>query len=154
MSTKHERELHSRIRSQHLRMTVPRRSIIKVLSSTVQHLSAEEVYKRVHRTHPTISLKTVYRTLDILAAMGVVARLHFGDGKGRYELNKNPQKPEHHHHLVCTVCKRVIEYDDFMEEEVALIRKLEKQLSLKHRFDISDHMIQFYGQCQPCRGRS
>ena len=148
------RQLHDRFRSRSMRMTNPRRAILQALASTVKHLSADEVYERVHKANPAIGLKTVYRNLDILAGMGIVAKLHFGDGKSRYELIQNPQKPGHHHHLVCTECKRVIEYDDFMDEEVALIQKLERLLSEKHRFNITDHVIQFHGQCSPCRKRA
>lgn len=154
MGTRHEKELHGKFRTSRMRMTTPRRSIIQVLSATIKHLSADEVYSRVHAQSPTIGLKTVYRTLDLLATMGIVAKHQFGDGKNRYELVKNPQKPGHHHHLVCTECRRVIDYDDFVDEEVSLIRKLEQQLSRKHRFDITGHVIQFYGQCQPCRNRA
>lgn len=144
-------ELHQRFRKQRLRVTKPRRIIIDVLGATKQHLSAEEVYLRVHKAYPNIGLTTVYRTLDLLEEMGVIVKLQFGDGRSRYELMENPKKPGHHHHLVCTSCKRIIEYDDFVDEEVGLIRKVEKQLSRRHGFQITGHVIQFHGVCSSCR---
>lgn len=145
------KDLSGRFRKQQLRLTKPRKFIVRVLESTTQHLSAEEVFFRVHKVYPTVGLTTVYRTLDLLEQMGIVARQNFGDGRSRYELVDNPNKPGHHHHLVCTTCKRVIEYDDFIEEEVRLLRKVEKELSRKHGFQILAHVIQFHGVCGPCK---
>jgi Fur family ferric uptake transcriptional regulator len=56
----------------------------------------------------------------------------------------------HHHHLVCTGCNRIIDYTDFVNEEVELLKQIEKRLSEKHDFKITKHMIQFYGLCQDC----
>jgi Fur family transcriptional regulator, ferric uptake regulator len=144
-------ELHGRFRKRQLRVTKPRKIIVDVLGATKRHLSAEEVYLRVHKAYPTIGLTTVYRTLDLLEEMGIVAKLQFGDGRSRYELKENPKKPGHHHHLVCTSCKRIIEYDDFVDEEVSLIRKVERELSRKHGFHITGHVIQFQGVCTSCQ---
>jgi Fur family ferric uptake transcriptional regulator len=83
--------------------------------------------------------------------MGIVSRLDFGDARSRYELVERSGKPSHHHHLVCSSCKRVVEYDDFMDEEVKLIKKLEKALSRKHGFGITGHVVQFLGLCPACK---
>ena len=144
-------DLQRRFRNDRLRVTRPRQLIIEVLANTRQHLSADEIYFRVHQSSPTTGLTTVYRTLDLLEEMGIVTKLQFGDGRSRYELIENPKKPRHHHHLVCTACKRIVEYDDFVDEEVKLLRKVEKELSRKHGFQITGHVIQFHGVCTSCR---
>jgi Fur family ferric uptake transcriptional regulator len=144
-------EIHTRLRKQQLRVTQPRKAILDLLAGTREHVSAEEVYFQVHKACPKIGLTTVYRTLDLLESMGIVTRLHFGDGRSRYELIENPMKPGHHHHLVCTECKKVIDYDDFVEEEVKLLKKVERELSLKHEFQISGHSMEFFGKCSRCR---
>jgi Fe2+ or Zn2+ uptake regulation protein len=87
----------------------------------------------------------------IKIALGVVAKLHFGDGRSRYELLESLTKSGHHHHLVCSICKRVINYDDFASEELELLKKVERKLSKKHGFHIMGHAIQFYGKCSRCR---
>ena len=143
-------ELHASLRKKQLRITQPRKLILDLLAATGQHVSADEVYVQVHKAHPNIGLTTVYRTLDLLEEMGIVTRLHFGDGRNRFELIDNPTKPVHHHHLVCTDCKRVIDYSDFVDEEVLLLKKVEKELSKKHNFHITGHTIQFYGKCSRC----
>jgi Fur family ferric uptake transcriptional regulator len=147
-------ELQASFRKKQLRITEPRRIIIDVLTGTKEHVSAEEVYMQVHKAYPNVGLTTVYRTLDLLEGMGIVAKLHFGDGRSRYELIESLAKRGHHHHLVCTSCKRVIDYDDFVDEELGLLKKVERELSKKHRFQIMGHAIQFYGKCSRCRAES
>ena len=142
---------HGRFRGCGYRMTVPRESIVNVLSKTSKHLSAEDVYMAVHKIHPNIGLTTVYRTLELLVQMGLVFKFDFGDGRARYELSEGPKGERHHHHLVCTSCGRVVDYTDFIDEEVELLNQTEKGLSKKYNFTITNHLIQFYGQCDSCK---
>ena len=142
---------HGRFRGCGYRWTVPRQEIIKVLSQTEEHLSAEEIYLRVHKAYPPVGLTTVYRTLELLVEMGIVSRFAFGDGKARYELFKGPKGARHHHHLVCTSCGRVLDYTDFVNEEKELLDKTEKALSKKYGFKILNHRIHFYGLCDKCK---
>ncbi len=144
-------EWHSRFRQQGLRITEPRRVILDVLNGTTEHYSAEEIYMKVHKTYPNIGLTTVYRNLEVLEQMGIITKFHFGDRRSRYELIQSPQKPRHHHHLVCTSCKQIIDYDDFVDEEIELLKKVERALADKHNFHITGHVIQFYGLCNNCQ---
>jgi Fur family ferric uptake transcriptional regulator len=133
------------------RLTMPRKAILEVLSDSDDHLSAEDIYLIVHGIYPAIGLTTVYRTLDLLVNMGVVFKFDFGDGRARYELMDHFSKKAHHHHLICTSCNTIIDYDDFINEELDLIHKTEGSLSKKHNFQISGHMMQFYGLCDKCK---
>jgi Fur family ferric uptake transcriptional regulator len=85
--------------------------------------------------------------------MGMVLKSDFGDGRARYEMSEGPKGHIHHHHLVCTRCGKVVDYTEFIDEEVELLRKTEKGLSKKYNFDIKDHLIQFYGLCDKCKGK-
>lgn len=134
------------------RVTVPRQMVLEVLSRASGHLSAEEIYLEVHKVYPAIGLTTVYRTLDLLTKMGIVSKLDFGDGRARYELAERHGGKQHHHHLVCTGCGRVIDYRDFIDEEMDLLNRTEKGLSKKYNFKITGHSIQFYGLCDKCSG--
>lgn len=151
MNSRNNSKWYGWFRQKGLRMTEPRKMILDVLNDTSDHLSAEDLYMRVHKVYPKAGLTTVYRTMDLLEKIGIITKFQFGDGRSRYELVQSPQKPGHHHHLVCTDCKRIIDYDDFVEEEVELLKKVEQSLSEKHGFQINGHVIQFYGQCQDCR---
>ena len=144
---------HGRFRGCGYRMTMPRQAILDVLISTTKHLSAEDVYMAVHKSYPNVGLTTVYRTLELLVQMGLVFKFDFGDGRARYELSEGPKGARHHHHLVCTGCGRVVDYTDFIDEEVELLNQTEKGLSKKYNFEIMNHLIQFYGLCENCRSK-
>ncbi|MBD3378960.1 MAG: transcriptional repressor [Candidatus Omnitrophica bacterium] len=135
------------------RLTIPRRAVMEVLSSTDEHLSAEEVYHRVHDQYPAVGLTTIYRTLELLFGLGLVSRLDFGDGRARYELSAGSPKG-HHHHLICTKCRKVIDYTEFIKDELEFLERAEKGLAEKYDFEIRDHVIQFRGLCKDCKDRN
>lgn len=142
--------LHGKFRGCGYRLTVGREAILDVLSKFKGHLSAEDIYMKVHSQYPNIGLTTVYRTLDVLSNLGMIYRLDFGDGRARYELAEGPEGTSHHHHLICTNCNKVVDYTDFIDEEVELLSETEKGLSKKYDFRITNHIIQFYGLCGKC----
>ncbi len=132
------------------RMTKPREAVLSVMEKTADHLSAEDIYLAVHKFYPNIGLTTIYRNLELLVEMGLVVKFEFGQGKAKYELADKYSKKEHHHHLVCKKCSRILEYSDFMEKEVRFLKDTEKGLSEKYHFQITEHLIQFYGYCNKC----
>jgi len=141
---------HGKFRGCGYRLTLGREAILEVLAKSEKHLSAEDIYIKIHTRHPNIGLTTIYRTLDVLSSLGMVYKLDFGDGRARYEFAEGPKGAHHHHHLVCTGCNRVIDYTDFVDEEIELLKETEKALSKKYNFKITNHLIQFYGLCKEC----
>ena len=135
------------------RITVGREAVMNVLAKAKEHLSAEDIYMHVHSDYPSVGLTSVYRTLEVLVNMGLIYKFDFGDGRARYELAEGPKGEGHHHHLVCTGCGRVIDYADFIDEELALLKKTEAGLSGKYNFTITNHLIQFYGLCHHCQSK-
>lgn len=133
------------------RLTNPRALVMSILRQTNEHLSAEDIYRKALGMDPSVGLTTVYRTLDLFYQIGVVQKFDIGDGKTRYELTNNPLKKDHHHHLICQRCKSIIDYTDFMNEELEFMKKTENALSARYQFDISHHIIHFYGICSQCR---
>ncbi|MCM8760937.1 MAG: transcriptional repressor [Candidatus Omnitrophica bacterium] len=145
---------HGHFRGCGYRITSGREAILGVLTGADKHLSAEDIFLKVHRLNPAIGLTTVYRTLEILVSLGLVSKFDFGDGRARYELaQKSDFSSQHHHHLICTKCNRVIDYTEFVDDEKEFLRRAEKGLSAKYKFDIKDHLIQFYGLCDKCRNK-
>ena len=132
------------------RLTTPREIILSILSRTDRHLSAEDIYLKAVKETPQAGLTTVYRTLDLLNRIGMVQRIDFGEKKARYELSGDFHPKEHHHHLVCVRCKNIVDYSHFLEEEIQLMQKTEKELSRRHNFKIMHHAIHFYGVCGRC----
>jgi Fur family peroxide stress response transcriptional regulator len=131
-------ELTELFRQQGLKITPQRVSIFKALHDNTAHPTAESVYESVRPDMPSISLRTVYQTLNDLAEMGEVDQIHLGTGSSRFDPNLDP-----HHHLVCDSCGRVHDvYADF--SDVRLPRgRLEG-------FQVSSTEIVFRGLCPEC----
>ena len=146
--------LRGRLKGFGYRMTQGRDVIMKVLSEAKEHLSAEDIYLKAYAAYPAIGLTSVYRTLEVLVSTGLVYKFDFGEGRARYEISEGPRGERHHHHLVCTDCGRIVDYTDFIDEEMALLKKTEAGLSKKYSFKIINHLIQFYGFCNKCRKRN
>ena len=132
------------------RWTMPREAILELLNRSSKHMSAKEIYASLYKSYPGMGLTTVYRTLDLLARMGIITKLTLGDGQSRYEF-KSREKEEHHHHLICAKCGKIIDYSEFLDEELNLIKKTEERLAKKYNFIIQDHNIEFYGRCEKCK---
>ncbi len=132
------------------RWTMPREAVLKFLSRSPKHMSVKEIYASLHQSYPSMGLSTVYRTLDLLARMGIITKLVLGDGQSRYEF-KSSEKEEHHHHLICTDCGKIINYSEFLDEELSLVKKTEERLAKKYDFKILDHNIEFLGLCHKCK---
>ncbi len=128
------------------KFTPQRRIVLEVfLENETEHLSADDVFRLAKEKDNDIGLATIYRTLELLDEMTIIHKLHFGDGYSRYELVMQPQDEHHHHHLICQDCKRILE----VEED--LLNQLEQLIVAKMDFKIMDHRVQFYGYCSDCR---
>lgn len=136
-------------------MTEGRETVLDVLAGAKrgEHLSAEDIYMKAHQICPAVGLTSVYRTLDLLVQLSMVDKFDFGDGRARYELAEGSSGVKHHHHLVCTGCGAILEYDDFLEEELKLVKRTEEGLSKRYGFKITGHVVQFYGICKRCIGK-
>ena len=133
-----------------LRMTASRQTILDVLSKMEEHVSAEDVYMAAHKLNAKLGLTTVYRTLELLCEMGMVYKTSFGDGKARYELSEVAGGQHHHHHIVCTVCSKIINYDDFSKKEIQVVCDVQNELEEKYKVKIKQHSVQYYGECYDC----
>lgn len=138
------------------RITKGREAVVHVLAEAGmgEHLSAEDIYIRLRQGSPAVGLTSIYRTLDLLGNLGFVHKFDFGDGRARYELIEGSRGvAHHHHHLVCTGCGLIKDYDDFIDDELELVRRMERSLSKKFKFEITGHVIQFHGICSDCNGK-
>ena len=131
-------ELTALFRSRGLRVTPQRLAIFRALTSPTRHHTAEGVYAAVSPELPTISLRTVYQTLNELSAMGELSALNLGTGSTRFDPNLDP-----HHHLVCEVCGRI---DDLPHEFPGVVLPA----LVAERFTVSATEIVFRGQCADC----
>ncbi len=125
-----------------LRRTNQRDLILEIFLSTEDHLTSEDLYGLVHRKDPTIGLTTVYRTLKLLTDAGLAREVGFGDGKTYYEHHYNH---EHHDHMICTECGRVIEF--FSPE----IEELQDEMASRFGFRPTHHSLRMWGVCAECQ---
>jgi Fe2+ or Zn2+ uptake regulation protein len=132
-------ELTEIFRSRGLKMTPQRQCIFRVLHRmSGVHPTAEAVHAAVVDELPTVSLKTVYQTLNDLSAMGELHHIDLGTGSGRFDTTLSA-----HQHLVCDRCGRVWDvHSDFTE-----VRLPEDVAS---GFRVSSTDIVFRGQCAHC----
>lgn len=143
MSHQRERDIFQEyLTEKNLKFTEQRRIILNCFLATETHVSVEELYDRIKRKNPEIGQTTVYRTLKLLTDCGLANELKFSDGVSRYE---HLFGHDHHDHLICTSCGKLIEVVDPEIEE------LQQKLAQKHQFKITAHRMELYGQCQNCQ---
>ena len=125
-----------------LKITAPRLKILQLLESTsVRHVSAEDVYKLLLENGEEIGLATVYRVLTQFEDAGLVARHHFEGGHSVFELSPD----QHHDHIVCVKCGKVEEFNDVE------IERRQKMIAETLGFELTDHDLNMYGLCPACR---
>ena len=139
------KDLRGKLYERGYKMTPQRKEILQIFVEHPEHLSAEDVYSLLREKESEIGLATVYRALDLLSKLGILVQIDFGDGCARYELNTADPNVHHHHHLICLNCKKVIEFDEDLLDE------LEEVISRKSGFKILNHEVKFFGYCKDCQ---
>jgi Fur family ferric uptake transcriptional regulator len=124
----------------HLKHTAQRDAVLDVFLSASGHITSEEIYQRVRDRHPNIGYTTVYRTMKLLCDAGLAAERHFDDGITRYEIAH-----EHHDHLVCVRCGKIIEF------ECRMIESTQDEIAQRYQFRVLRHRHELYGHCRDCR---
>jgi Fur family ferric uptake transcriptional regulator len=130
------------IQKKGLKRTAQRDLILDMFLRTEAHLSSEDLYRLVQKQDPTIGQTTVYRTLKLLTEAGLAREVRFGDGVTHYE---HHYKHQHHDHMICSECGRVIEF--FSAE----LEAIQDAMAAKHRFQITQHLLRMIGICAECR---
>jgi Fur family ferric uptake transcriptional regulator len=135
--------LHAYMEKKGLRSTAQRRLIIDAFFEGSSHMTIEDLLAEVRTREPSIGYATVYRTLKLLAECGVASERHFGDGPSRYELAD--EATTHHDHLICTQCRRIIEFEE------PRIEAIQDEIAEQYDFEIHSHKHEMYGICGTCR---
>ena len=125
------------LRQRGYRLTPQRRVVVNTIARTHHHLTPAAIYERVKREYPGIGLVTVYRNLEILAELGLICEVHAG-GSCRSYLMRKPL--EHHHHLICSECGRVVDFTD------CDLGELGQRLSRETGFKMEGHLLEFIGR--------
>ena len=129
------------LREHGYKLTTQRHAVLKVIAASHDHLTPEAIYEKALAENHYIGLVTVYRTLDLLSELNLLCRVH-APGCRSYMMRR---PTDHHHHLVCSCCGRVVDFAG------CTLSALEHRLSEETRFDINGHLLEFYGLCPDCR---
>ena len=121
-----------------LKVTLPRLKILEILQQpNNQHISAEDVYKILLEQDEDIGLATVYRVLNQFDDAGILIRHHFEGGKSVFEISHK----EHHDHLVCLRCGKVVEFED------PVIERRQLEVAEQNNMKLTHHSLYMYGEC-------
>lgn len=123
-----------------LRMTHQREIILEELNRSKVHPTADELYERIRKKLPRISLATVYRNLEILSEAGLIKKLEISGRQKRFDWD-----PEPHNHVFCTLCQRV---DNIVTPES---RVPEIGLMQEKGYHVTGCRIEFFGLCPKCQ---
>jgi Fur family ferric uptake transcriptional regulator len=121
--------------------TPQRRVILDAVNAIETHFTPQELYAKLLIHHPAIGLVTVYRTLKLLSHLGLVCEIESPRQAHRYARCSS----EHHHHLVCDGCSKVVNFNHCQLE------KLSRELACETGFSISGHHLEFTGLCAECQ---
>jgi len=132
-------QIEEKFQKKGLKLTDQRRTIARVLLESKEaygesdHPDVDELYNRVSKIDPKISIATVYRTVKLFEEAGILTKHDFKTGKARYELNDD------HNHLIDIKTGEIIE---FVDDE---IKKLQEKIADKYGYTLIDHKLELYG---------
>jgi Fur family ferric uptake transcriptional regulator len=123
------------------RLTPQRLMVLAALHSVDTHISAEDIYAQVKAKYQYANISTIYRTLDLLKELKLIAEIDLDDGCVRYHLSEKG----HHHHLVCSSCGKMINLPEtaLLKLSETLVRDYKFQADLKH--------LAVFGTCADCQ---
>jgi Fur family ferric uptake transcriptional regulator len=134
------RDLPALLRSLGLRVTAQRLLILEAIRDTPGHISAEEVYQKVVDRLPSLSIVSVYRTLEFFAERGIVSGTSLGERALQWEWHAGTE----HHHLICRSCGHQDEIGE------ALFAGAAAQLEREHGFHAELRHLALWGTCARC----
>lgn len=134
------KNLTAAFKPRNLKLTPQRIAVYKILKNTKAHPSAEMIYDALKVNYPTMSLATVYKTLNTLVNVGLIQELNVGESSFRYDANAEP-----HPHIICVNCNKV---DDVEGADVSEINNMIKGHT---DYEVLCSKVYYYGLCPNCR---
>ncbi len=126
-------------------VTAPRRAMAQLIAERQGWFSAEDLVRAGQREHRHVGRATVFRSLEIFEALGVVERVHLARGEHAYVVC---DAARHHHHVVCTRCGRSMDVGDIDIEPIT------RSIEARTAFLVESHRIEFSGLCPECQGET
>jgi Fur family ferric uptake transcriptional regulator len=122
------------------RLTGPRQALAELIADQDGHFTAAELVAAARGRQPGIGRATVFRTLEVLVALGAIERLDLPGGEHAYV----GCEPAHHHHVVCSRCGRTSEIRD------ADLRQVVRRVAQQTGYRVDEHRLELFGLCPAC----
>jgi len=132
-----------KLKEQDYRLTPQRLAVLKILAESDSHPSAEHIYEQVKVDFPMTSLATIYKTLTLLKEIKEVLEISIGDDHKHYD----GRRPYPHPHLICNVCKKILDTD------MVDLSNVSQHLAKKTGYQITNYRIDFFGICPLCQNK-
>ena len=132
------------IRDIGLKVTLQRLAILETVRNGPAHFTAQEVFEDVVTRYPDIGFATVYRFLKKLSEHQYISEFRIGGMPARYEW----QTKNHHDHMSCTQCGKIIEFENDK------IESLQESIAEQYGFKLTSHILELYGVCSECIKRN
>ncbi len=142
----HAHQLAARLAEGGHRLTRPRSAVLAQVAASSASFTATELLESVATVAPEVGRATVFRTLDLLVELGLVRRVHTesaGNWGHSYVLCDLAET--HHHHLVCTSCGRVADFEGCGFDSML------PDLQARTSFRVEGHRLELYGLCEACQ---
>jgi Fe2+ or Zn2+ uptake regulation protein len=123
------------------RLTAPRRALAGLIATRGGHFTAEDLLGESRQRRLGVTRATIFRSLDVLADLGVVERLDLPTGEHAFVACE----PAHHHHIVCSSCGRSTGVDDHGLERVAAA------IGRSTGYRVDTHRLELFGRCPSCQ---
>jgi len=131
------------LRKNGYKATTQRIAVCRFALHSRGHPTAQRIYNEVRRIHPTVSLATVYKTLQILTEHGLIQELDLPQSQARFDSYVEP-----HINLVCMQCGNIQDFNDKTAQEMV------ERAAAKAEFTRTGQRLDIYGLCRTCRGKT
>ena len=128
------------LRRKGYKATPQRIAICRFALNSRDHPSVQRIYGEVKKAHPTVSLATVYKTIQILKELGQIQELNFPEGQTRFDSYMKP-----HINLVCLRCGNIRDLDNLTAGEIV------RKVAASAKFTVTGHRLDLYGFCEKCK---
>jgi len=132
-------QLVTKLRNSGYKVTPQRLAVCEIILSSKDHPTADQIYEKVKKKHPTMSLATVYQTLHLLSEIGLLQELGFSNSISRYDPDTSP-----HINIVCRKCGKIQDY------KAESVRRLWTQIVGELGFEPIGQRIDIYRYCDQC----
>jgi len=133
-----------KLRKSGLKSTPQRLAIMRVLSESKRHPSADDIWRHLRRRFPGISQATVYRNIMLIKSLGEAYEIALAGAGCRYD----GRKPYPHPHVVCLECGEII------DPELESLRDMTREITAASGFEIRTFRLDFFGRCPACRKKN